>query len=171
KLEREKKLDLERKDRERKDKERRDLDRAERERMDKELARELDRDRDKSVKDQLAREAEAVRREQEMRNLLAKQAASAGDNRARATWIDKIRSKIRGNVLVPDGINGNPEAVFDVVQLPSGEVVNVRLRKSSGVKAYDESVERAILKSSPLPRPDSPELFERELRLTFRPLE
>ncbi len=165
------KLELDRKDRDRKEKERKDFERAERDRMDKELTRELDRDREKTVKDQLAREAESVRREKEMRDLLAKQTASAGDNRARATWIDKIRAKIRGNVLVPSGISGNPEAVFDVVQLPSGEVASVRLRKSSGVRAYDESVERAILKSSPLPQPDSPDLFERELRLTFRPLE
>ncbi|MFN0304905.1 MAG: energy transducer TonB [Burkholderiales bacterium] len=171
KLEREKKLDQDRKERDRKEKDRKDFERAERERMDKELTRELDRDQEKTVKDQLARESEAARREKEMRDLLAKQAVSAGDNRARVTWIDKIRAKIRGNVLVPDGINGNPEALFDVVQLPTGEVVSVRLRKSSGVKAYDESVERAILKSSPLPRPDNPELFERELRLTFRPLE
>ncbi len=171
KLEHEKKLDQDRKERDRKEKERKNFERTERERLDKELARELDRDQEKTVKDQLAREAEAARREKAMRDLLAKQAVSGGDNRARATWIDKIRAKIRGNVLVPDGISGNPEALFDVVQLPTGEVVSVRLRKSSGVKAYDESVERAILKSSPLPRPDDPELFERELRLTFRPLE
>jgi hypothetical protein len=30
-------------------------------------------------------------------------------------------------------------------------------------------VERAILKSSPLPKPDKGELFQRELILTFRP--
>ena len=37
--------------------------------------------------------------------------------------------------------------------------------------AYDTAVERAILKSSPLPKPDKGELFERELILTFRPHE
>jgi len=33
-------------------------------------------------------------------------------------------------------------------------VLSARLRTSSGNRAYDEVVERAILKSSPLPRPD-----------------
>ena len=32
-----------------------------------------------------------------------------------------------------------------------------------------EGTLRAILKSSPLPKPDSPGVFERELKLTFRP--
>ena len=37
--------------------------------------------------------------------------------------------------------------------------------------AYDEAVQRAILKSSPLPRPDRPEQFQRALTLRFRPLD
>ena len=56
-----------------------------------------------------------------------------------------------------------------MVQLPTGQVLTVRLQKSSGIAAFDAAVERAILKSSPLPRPERPELFERELKLTFRP--
>lgn len=96
-------------------------------------------------------------------------AASATRNRAEADWIDRIRSKIRSNVNVPPDIQGNPEAVFDVVQLPTGEIIDVRLMKSSGVPAYDNAVQRAILKSSPLPRPATPDLFQRSLRLRFRP--
>jgi colicin import membrane protein len=45
------------------------------------------------------------------------------------------------------------------------------MRRSSGNRAYDEAIERAILKSSPLPRPDQPSLFRRELELKFRPLD
>jgi colicin import membrane protein len=95
-------------------------------------------------------------------------AASARTN-AEADWIDQIRSKVRSNVIVPPDLQGNPEAVFDVVQLPTGEIIDVQLRKSSGVPAYDNAVQRAILKSSPLPRPATPDLFERSLRLKFRP--
>jgi colicin import membrane protein len=91
---------------------------------------------------------------------------------ADASYMNKIRTKIRGNIVLPAGIAGNPEAIFDVVQLPTGEVLEpVRLRKSSGNRAYDEAVERAILKSSPLPRPDRPDQFARELQLKFRPVE
>jgi colicin import membrane protein len=88
-----------------------------------------------------------------------------------AGYVDKIRSKIKGNVNVPSGINGNPEAIFDVIQLPTGEVLSVKLIKSSGYQLYDDAVERAILKSSPLPTPDRREDFQRELQLKFKPLE
>ena len=66
-------------------------------------------------------------------------------------------------------VKGNPEAVFDVTLLPTGEVLSASRRKSSGNAAYDEAVERAILKSSPLPKPDDPALFQRRLELRFKP--
>jgi len=90
---------------------------------------------------------------------------------AQADWIRRIQGKIRGNVILPPELPGNPEAIFEVVQLPTGEIIDVQLRKSSGVRAYDEAVQRAILKSSPLPRPDRPEQFQRALTLRFRPLD
>ena len=128
----------------------------------------------KRVNEQLALEQRAIdeqRREAERREAAARQQAiaAAARDRALATWVDKIRAKIRGNILLPSGMSGNPEAIFDVTQLPTGEVISIRLRKSSGHKGYDDAVERAILKSSPLPKPDQPNLFERQLELRFRP--
>jgi colicin import membrane protein len=72
-------------------------------------------------------------------------------------------------VILPPEIAGNPEAVFEVVQLPTGEIIDVKLVKSSGLRAYDDAVQRAIHKSSPLPRPDQPDLWARSLTLRFRP--
>ena len=92
-----------------------------------------------------------------------------GDPKARAEYADRIKAKIRRNIVIPPDVADDLEAIFDVTQLPTGDVGSVKLRKSSGVRAYDEAVERAIRKSSPLPRPDRPELFERELVLRFRP--
>jgi colicin import membrane protein len=45
------------------------------------------------------------------------------------------------------------------------------LVKSSGVAAYDNAVERAILKAQPLPVPSEPASFARfrNLHLKFRP--
>ena len=84
-------------------------------------------------------------------------------------YIGKIRDKIRGNTVRPPSIQGNPEAVFEVTQLPSGEIIDVKLTKSSGNKALDEAIERAIKKSDPLPLPDQPSLFERVLKLKYKP--
>ena len=47
---------------------------------------------------------------------------------------------------------GNPKAVFKVEQLPTGEIMSVRLVKSSGVPEFDRAVENGIKKASPLPK-------------------
>ena len=95
--------------------------------------------------------------------------ADAARKSAMDDWIRRIQAKVRGNVLIPPDMTGNPEAIFEVVQLPTGEIIDAQLRKSSGVRAYDDAVQRAILKSSPLPKPDRPEMFQRSLSLHFRP--
>jgi colicin import membrane protein len=133
-----------------------------------------DRDFEKRMREQLAMEQRAVavqdeqRRERELKDLIAKREADAR-SRALAAWTDKIRSKIRGNIILPRDIPGNPEAVFDVALLVTGEVLSVKQTRSSGYPVYDEAVYRAILKSSPLPKPDNPALFERRLELRFHP--
>ena len=120
--------------------------------------------RDRQVRETAALAAQADRERQ-----LAAAATRAAQAKANADYVGKIQAKVRGNVVLPPEIPGNPEAVFDVIQLPTGEILDAKLRKSSGVRAYDDAVQRAILKSSPLPRPDSPDLFQRELTLKFRP--
>ena len=127
--------------------------------MQRQMRAELDREQNALKMD---------RERQDLKDMLNREQASAGQ-KALAGYIDKIRLKIRGNILLPPDIKGNPEAIFDVVQLPTGEVLTAKLKKSSGVPAYDAAVERAILKSSPLPKPDKGELFSRELTLRFKP--
>jgi colicin import membrane protein len=104
---------------------------------------------------------------QEQNRLNAQRAAAA--SRSTNDYRAKISAKIRANILVPEGIAGNPEAIFDVVQLPSGDVLTAKLRTSSGHTGFDLAVERAILKSSPLPKPDDPTQFQRTLVLKFKP--
>jgi len=120
-------------------------------------------DRNAAIREQLAKEMEQVAKsDQRTRPLPAGPVADP-------SYTNKIKTKIRSNIVLPPDITGNPEAIFDVVQLPTGEVLSARLRKSSGNRPYDDAVERAILKSSPLPRPDRPEQFSRDLELKFRP--
>jgi colicin import membrane protein len=119
---------------------------------------------------QLARKKETENMAKELTELKARQ-ASAARNKAVADYLARIRGKIRGNIVLPPEIKGNPEAVFDVTQLPSGEIIAVRLKRSSGINALDAAIERAILKSSPLPKPEQAGLFERALELRFRPLD
>jgi colicin import membrane protein len=128
-------------------------------------------DTQKRMREELAREQASLavdRERQQIKDQLAKDSASA-INKSKADWVDKIRAKIRSNIVLPPDLQGNPETQFLVVLLPTGEVLTRKLTKSSGHHGYDEAVERAILKSSPLPKPDRAEIFERELRLTFKP--
>ena len=127
--------------------------------------------------EQLKREAEQLTQRknadsaaQEFAQTQAAQ-ATAAHSKAMADYLGRIRGKIRGNIVVPPEVKGNPEAVFDVTQLPSGEIVTVRLKRSSGHAVLDAAIERAILKSNPLPRPEPADLFSRSLELRFRPLD
>ena len=120
--------------------------------------------------EQLQRQKATAAADQEIANLKAQQSGAAKSS-ALADYIAKIKGKVRGNIVLPPDIKGNPEAMFEVTQLPSGEIMNVRLKKSSGNPAWDAATERAILKSSPLPKPAQSELFNRTLELRFRPLE
>lgn len=132
----------------------------------------------KQLQEQVAQEQRQLdqqRQERELRELLARKAdaeraaASAERQKALNEYIARIQAKVKGNWILPLDIQGNPEAIFLVVQLPTGEVLSTRLIKSSGNPAYDGAVERAILKSSPLPLPPAGVPFARELKLTFRP--
>ena len=130
---------------------------------------------DRRIREEMARElareqnALAIDRERaQIRDQLARESAAARAN-ALAAWADKVRAKIRGNIVMPQEVRGNPEAILDVVQLPNGEVLSVKLRKSSGQPALDNAIERAILKSSPLPRPDRGEPAPRAFELKYRP--
>lgn len=132
----------------------------------------------KRMAEQLAMEQKALdqqRAERELRELLARKeaeaarAAASARQKALNEYIARIQAKVKGNWILPRDIQGNPEAIFLVVQLPTGEVLSTRLVKSSGNPAYDTAVERAILKSSPLPLPADRADFSRELKLTFRP--
>jgi len=130
-----------------------------------------DEEAQRQIREQLLREQNsfaADRERQQIKDQLARE-ASAARLRGLADYEAKIRNKVRGNVVLPPDLQGNPEVVLLVAQLPTGEVLSVKLVKSSGHRGYDDAVERALLKSSPLPRPDRPELFSRDLKLTFRP--
>lgn len=98
---------------------------------------------------------------------------SAIQSRMKLSYMDKIRLKIQSRILLPEGMQGNPHATFEVSVLPTGEVLNVRLVHASGQAAYDDAVQRAILKASPFPMPPDASVAVqfRDLNLDFSPQE
>lgn len=125
--------------------------------------------------DRVAKEADKVRlaREQQdaMRRLQEQQASAQAS--MKAEYVGKIRAKIKRYIVLPPDVQGNPQVEFDVVVLPTGDVLGVKMKKGSQHAAYDAAVERAIMRAQPLPVPSDPALFKefRELNLQFRPNE
>jgi len=87
-------------------------------------------------------------------------------------YIAKIQAKIRGNVNKALCGDDNPQLIFKLNLLPTGDFgSSPKLTKSSGAAACDDAVERAIIASEPLPLPKDPDVLSsfRHLNLKFRP--
>ena len=93
----------------------------------------------------------------------------APSNADRMEYIAQIRDKIERNWLRPPGSPLGLKCVVRVSQIPGGEVVQAEISTSSGNIAFDRSVEEAVLRSSPLPLPKLPSLFDRHIVITFEP--
>ncbi|KPJ67714.1 MAG: hypothetical protein AMJ43_03515 [Coxiella sp. DG_40] len=89
--------------------------------------------------------------------------------------IDKYKALIIQTIsqhwIVPSNIANNISCQLIVNIAPGGEILNVKLVRSSGNSILDRSARSAVLKSSPLPVPKNAELFDnfRQLMLTVRP--
>ena len=127
-----------------------------------------------ALKKRQAAEAEAKRVASEQAKaqeaVAAQQAVAA--KREVDKYLDGIRTKVKRFVLVPPSVQGNPEAEVVVTLLPGGEVLNVRVKKSSGNTAYDEAVERAVRRAQPfeVPAGDAFQRNFREFTMAFRPV-
>lgn len=171
------------------EKERKERERLEAERRQKELEKKAALEKERQLKEQLeatkrkekeqaalkARE-EAARLQAEKERVLKEMAEKEAQQRAMfekalSEYQQILSSRIRRFVVEPPNLPGNAQAEFEVVQIPGGEVLSVKLKRSSGVPAYDSAVERAILRAQPLPSPPPPLTFSdvRELTLRFRP--
>ncbi|MDR3158215.1 MAG: TonB family protein [Zoogloeaceae bacterium] len=128
--------------------------------------RDLLRQEEREIKDR-----ERAAQEARLRAEAETERRAAGLRAAKDDWVNQIGRKIRGNIVLPLNIQGNPEAVFVVNILPTGEVLDARILRSSGNSFLDEAIERAIAKSSPLPKPADPAAFQRKIEITYRPYE
>lgn len=148
--------------------------RAEEQRRADEAKREEERRQRAAAVERERQQQEAVRKQREVEETKrrAEAAARAAQQKLIDDWKARIQTRIKNRVVVPPNLEGNPEARFEVVLLPGGEVLSATLRKSSGNAAYDTAVERAIMAAQPLPVPTDTDLFQeyfRELNLVFRP--
>lgn len=82
-----------------------------------------------------------------------------------------IQEKVQRSWIRPPSSGGELSCTVEVRLIPSGEVIDAQIVRSSGNAAFDRSVEAAVFKASPLPVPPDPEVMQqfRSLRFEFKP--
>lgn len=87
----------------------------------------------------------------------------------RAQYVKLIEQKIERNWAPPAKMTKGWSCVVNVQQNVLGDVTDVRMVNCSGSAAFKDTVERAVKKASPLPAPPDPKVFEKKIKITFRP--
>lgn len=90
-------------------------------------------------------------------------------NSLRGQYIADIQNKVERNWIRPASAKQGLRCKVVVNQIPGGEVINVTVTQCIGDEVFRRSVESAVYKASPLPRPSDPGLFDREIVFTFKP--
>jgi len=116
-------------------------------------------------------DAATARRESELAASMAaeEQLIAARTSGELAEYIALIKQRVERNWVKPSGSASAIECEVYVSQIPGGEVVGVKTGRCNTDAAVVRSVEAAVYKSSPLPMPSNPTLFERNLRFMFKP--
>ncbi len=124
-------------------------------------------------------EEEKKRREQELQRQMAEEAERlAAEERARYSqqfarereqYIAAIQSAVQREWQRPPGSSKDFICKVFVKQIPSGDVIDVRVVESCGNIMLNSSVESAVRNASPLPLPANRDLYESELEITFVP--
>lgn len=149
---------------------------AERKRLEAERQAKREREQ-REAAEQKARQAEIARQEAELQ---ARQAEAERQARLRQQAMQSeirkhealIKQQITRHWQIPPGTPDNRLCEVRVRLIPSGEVVDVTITRSSGDPAFDRSVEAAVYRAAPLPVPSVESgLFDqfREVIFQFEP--
>ena len=190
KLEEKKAADLEKK--KKLEKEKLDKEKEKAKEKEKEKAKELEK---KKKEEALKKEEAAAKAKEDAKKAAAEEkraaalrsenlkrmqgmAGATGDENAKGTalkssgpsasYAGRIRARIKPNITFTDDVAGNPKAEVEVKTSPDGNILSRKLLSSSGNKAWDEAVLKAIDKTAVLPR-DEDGRVPPVLEISFRP--
>ncbi len=122
--------------------------------------------------------AEALRQEN-LQRMQGMAGASGGPNATgtalkssgpSASYAGRLVGRIKPNITYPGDVVGNPRAEVEVRVSPDGTITSRRIVQSSGNKAWDDAVLRAIDKTEILPK-DTDGRVPPLIVLGFRPLD
>lgn len=81
---------------------------------------------------------------------------------------DNMYNKVYSNWIRPSYSKKRWDCKVHVSQSSRGEVIDVKIINCQGNTEFQNSVKRAIFKSSPLPLPKHPSLFDNTIEITFK---
>lgn len=141
--------------------------RLETKRKAEEKRRESERNAEQKRKHAL--EAKKKSEEAEKAALLIKQAEAASakiqqDKKATLSATVAIQQKVNQRWIKPQTSKQGLRCTIRVKLLPSGDVMNAAVIKTSGDSVFDRSAENAVRKASPLPVPRDRNLFAKQFR-------
>lgn len=192
KKKRELQLEREKRERERKEDERRDrLEQEKKERQlaqqkaEREKAEKAEQEKQKKLAEDKRRKAEEARDAKEadarhqanVRRMQGLAGATGGETATgtalrsagpSGSYGGKVAAKVKPNIVYPDQVDGNPRAEVEVRAAPDGTIVGARITQSSGNKAWDDAVIRALQRTETLPR-DVDGRVPSSLVIGFRP--
>jgi colicin import membrane protein len=180
-------------EREQQAKQKAEQEHREKQRLERERQEKLEREK-KLAEEKRRKEAEAKRKEQQeaaereklRQENMKRMAGLAGASGAptasgtaaqssgpSASYTARIRARVKPNIAFNDDLTGNPEAVVRIRTSPDGTILigepnGPRLIKSSGNKAWDEAVLKAIIKTDRLPLNEDG-VVPTPMDLVFRP--
>lgn len=158
-------------------------DKAREQKAKEEKEREKKKADDKRKAEEAKEKAEAARadalRKENLKRLQGLAGATGGENATgtalkssgpSASYAGRLVARIKPNITYPGDVVGNPRAEVEVKVSGDGTILSRRILKSSGNKAWDDAVLRAIDKTEVLPR-DTDGRVPPEIVLGFRPLD
>jgi colicin import membrane protein len=86
-----------------------------------------------------------------------------------ANYIAQIQARIQHAWNRPPSAAAGLDCTVYITQVPGGTIAAARLGECNGDDAVRESILAAVYRASPLPAPSNPELFDRNLKVPFRP--
>lgn len=152
-------------------------DKANKEKLAAERAKKLALEKEQQAFDEQQEqellEALAVEEQQRsMEKALAYEQQASKNAAITSDVVSRIQAKIYEAWRYPPSARPEMEVIVRISLVPTGEVIQVTLEKSSGNQALDRSVLAAVKRAQPLPVPEDSRLFEQQFRnfvMSFRP--
>lgn len=172
-ISREEEAERQRKRADEKERKRREEAEIEKRRLEAERKRQADMERQRIENERKREQAlEAERQRLREQELTAEQnRIDARNASAQARYVYAITEKITRNWIPPASSVQGLSCLVSVRQLAGGDVMSVDIKRCNGDEAVKRSIEAAVKKASPLPLPDDPKLFDRNLLFEFEPTE